>query len=281
MLTELTEKLQTIIKKHGIKEYINSWDPPDVPDSAVSRKEARQLLNNYVKSYHFHSFVMDEKEKGPMSKYTGNKMPKFFWDDKRKIGRICFYSFAGSNSDEIYKLVNTVQSHIQNWLELGIKGIIIDLSKFQGGNMWPPISSLIPLLKNSTLLSFGHKRTFKNNPKGWINLDKDGHRVIGRHIPIKPLRVPTAVIIGPNTASSGEFIALVFAGRSKTFGQRTAGFLSVNSNFDLGHNFAAAITVELPTDATGKFHTDEYLEPDVKTTKPVSDAKKWIIKNNP
>ena len=169
-LVKYTKKIDTIIKKYGIPSYVKKWEKINIPlkfnnilDNQMNNKVI-QFLNNYVQSYHFHSFIIynDNNNKSNIRKIK-NKLPSFYWDKNNKIGRIKFYSYERSfNKLEEKKnrieIVNIVKKNYDKWVKNGLSGIIIDLSKHHGGDMNPAIESLYPLLGNTSLFAFTKKK---------------------------------------------------------------------------------------------------------------------------
>jgi C-terminal processing protease CtpA/Prc len=69
--------------------------------------------------------------------------------------------------------------------------------------------------------------------------------------------LPVAVLIGPVTGSSGEFIAIGFSARQKTIliGEPTAGFTTANEGFELpGKDNGIVLAVSEAMDRNGNFY---------------------------
>jgi len=116
-------------------------------------------------------------------------------------------------------------------------GWIVDLRQNNGGNMYPMLTGLTPLLGAGTGVGFrdvtGISRFVVVNQNETIggNTTLPGESldsVIGEGAPAIADAVseqPVAVLIGPGTGSSGEAIAIAFASRDRTgfFGETTFG----------------------------------------------------------
>ena len=156
-----------------------------------------------------------------------------------------------------------------------MKGLILDFSKHTGGSMWQLVEALSRFLNNNTLFAWNNNKVDFNEKK-WFNLvnnsTKNNQHFIKTNI---NTNYPIAIIIGNKTASAGEFVASSFIGDKnvKFFGHRTAGYLSVNNTYKID-KYDIHFPTSLQTSKNSKFQ--EYLEPDVYTNKPISDAKKWI-----
>ena len=83
-----------------------------------------------------------------------------------KIGKIKFYHFyGGEKNKEFQNLIDITRKKIIKWNKLDINGLIIDVSKHSGGNMWPIVYGLNDILGNTTLFSWNYKKTKKNENK--------------------------------------------------------------------------------------------------------------------
>jgi C-terminal processing protease CtpA/Prc len=176
------------------------------------------------------------------------------------------------------KDIEKYKNDIINFLDThDFKGLILDFRKHHGGNMWPLVDALSRFLDNSTLFAWSNEKvSFKD--KKWRNLINGKVKVNQSFIKGANINYPIAVIIGSQTASAGEFVASCFINRNnvKIFGENTSGYLSVNNTIKID-NFEVNLPVKLQISRNDKFM--EYIEPDVYTTKPITEAKLWIRNN--
>src|SRR5580700_7167702 len=113
------------------------------------------------------------------------------------------------------------------------KGWIIDLRGNTGGNMWPMLTGIGPILGDGAVGSFvaadgnvtwfyKDGKTGTRNPAGLetVSLTLDEEPALQN-----PSVAPVAVLVDSSTASSAEAITIAFHGRpaSRSFGSRTAG----------------------------------------------------------
>ncbi|MBW6532616.1 S41 family peptidase [Sphingomonas sp. RRHST34] len=141
-------------------------------------------------------------------------------------------------------------------------GFIVDLRGNNGGNMWPMLQGLDPLLGGPP---FGYFVLPDRTKQEWTR--RAGNIVYsavstGATSPTFSLRhasAPLAVLIGSQTASSGEMAAIAFIGRANTriFGSPSAGFTSANKVYRLSDGAALALTETAVQDRFGK----EYVGP--------------------
>ena len=87
---------------------------------------------------------------------------------------------------------------------------------------------------------------------------------------------PVAVLIGPQTASSGEATALSFKGRPNTqfFGQPTAGFTPANRTFKLSDGAVLVLIVSWMTDRNGEKYPN--VTPDEPGSSPEDTQQKAL-----
>jgi len=140
-------------------------------------------------------------------------------------------------------------------------GWIVDLRGNVGGNMWPMLAGIGPLLgEGDDLGEF---------------FDTDGHSVwryrdgvaaevaegkVDTYPPVegKPYHLEgtpdVAVLIDRSTGSSGEALAVAFRGRPHTrfFGEHTQGISTVNEAFQLSDGASMWLTIGVQADRTGK-----------------------------
>ena len=151
-------------------------------------------------------------------------------------------------------------------------GWIVDLRRNPGGNMWPMIAAIGPLLGEGQLGSFvtpdSIRTTWFYSAEGESGLVNSGQRIVLSKVesPYQLQRPgpPVAVIIGPSTASSGEAVAVAFHGRALTrfFGEATYGVPTANSLMPLGDGAAINLTVGADVDRNGVMFWPRPLLPD-------------------
>lgn len=176
------------------------------------------------------------------------------------------------------------------------RGWIIDLRGNGGGNMWPMLAGLGPLLGEGVAGGFHDSGGKKSN---WFYRDgKAGYegsepwsypKVDG--VPYRVAEGPRlAILIDRGTGSSGEAVAVAFRGKPYTrfFGQHTQGVSTNNTNFRLSDGANMILTIGVYVDRTGKEYEDG-IEPDVMTASPselqespgrddaINTAEKWLL----
>jgi len=136
-------------------------------------------------------------------------------------------------------------------------GWIVDLRDNDGGNMWPMLAGIGPLLGEGEVGSFD----YGSDSLSWWYRDGAagcGVATICRTTDINyRLRQPipkVAVLIGPRTASSGEAIAVAFSARPNTrsFGLPTAGLSTGNATLQLSDGAVMYLTTSVYADRSGR-----------------------------
>jgi hypothetical protein len=181
------------------------------------------------------------------------------------IGYIGMYPFSGFFGTDEYAAA--LHSGIALIDQAGACGWILDLRENSGGNMWPMLAGIGPLLGQSASAEHG------TDPSAvGFFIDRDGGEVAWRYIDgvayegsesnavvevpyhlVDP-EVPVAVLLGPQVASSGEAIAVAFQGRpnTQTFGDPTRGTPTGIEGFTLSDGAVVGLTVVRFADRTGQ-----------------------------
>ncbi len=168
-------------------------------------------------------------------------------------------------------------------------GWIVDLRGNTGGNMWPMLLGVAPLLRTTpgAIEDVGSFATAEG-PSRWqltpssvrmgkrvrVDLGAPGYQ-------LKHPGAPVAVLIGPRSASSGEASVLAFRGRPQTrsFGQPTAGLSTANEMRPLVDGSALLLTTSVMQDRNG--HGDGLkIEPDQRTdgdAATAAAAQAWLL----
>lgn len=185
------------------------------------------------------------------------------------VGQVSLPAFMGTE-EEGKRYASTLREALLSFDRQGVCGWIVDLRDNGGGNMWPMLKGLDPLLGKGPFGSF-------RDPKGgltyWVRTGPDLRpaREAGDAPPAFALgkaAAPVAILLGPQTASSGEMTAIALIGRPgvRTFGAPSAGYSTANSTFHLpdgawlmitgayardrtGHEYQGVIVPDEPTDA--------------------------------
>jgi carboxyl-terminal processing protease len=165
------------------------------------------------------------------------------------------------------KIADSAQQLIARLDQQGVTQWIIDLRRNTGGNCWPMLAGVGPLLGNGVCGYF--VRNQESVPFSYEN----GKALQGKHVRCAVsgagytlLNPPRKIILltGPRTSSSGEIVALAFKGLPNvvSVGQPTAGLTTANATYTLSNNAMLVLTVCQEADRTGKIWSGR-LQPDV------------------
>ena len=174
-------------------------------------------------------------------------------------------------SDSLY--IHTVFVFLQEHLDA--KGVIVDLRENTGGNMYPMITAVSPLLPDGVILKFKSRK--KLTP---ITLEYvvKSYQIAPDSIGKIPSSTPVAILTSPHTGSSGEATLLCFRGLDnvRTFGGPSAGYASGNVTHILADGYMLAITRSCDIARTGEVFCNDPIDPDVNTEMPLEEAVRWI-----
>jgi C-terminal processing protease CtpA/Prc len=162
---------------------------------------------------------------------------------------------------------------------------IVDLRNNPGGNMWPMLAGIGPILGDGCVGSFV-------DPDGqeyqWCYEDGVAYldglvkaKVNGTAYQIGESELPVAVLTGNFTMSSGEAIVVAFRGRPNTrsFGSSTGGFSTANDTFELSDGAWINLTGATFADRTGQLYGGK-ITPDVKVIlndEFPREVEKWLL----
>jgi carboxyl-terminal processing protease len=150
-------------------------------------------------------------------------------------------------------------------------GWIVDLRGNVGGNMWPMLAGIGPLLGEGDHLgeffnTNGHSVwLYRNGVAAEVENGKLNAYPAVAGQPYHLAGTPNvAVLIDRSTGSSGEAIAIAFRGREHTrsFGEHTEGVSTVNDVVQLSDGATLWLTIGVQADRAGKQYPDG-ISPDV------------------
>jgi peptidase S41-like protein len=302
---EILDEITKLIENNGIPDYIKNWDRYQMKKKYSSIEKFNIDLKRLVASYHHHShlyyegmYVATPDDRKKWKKYAKKikkskiqitkdprKMPEF--ELKNNIGKIIIYHFnlefengkpnKQSRKDQ-KKQVKQIQSQLKKWKKQKIKGLILDFRQHVGGCVVHLYEAFADIFEGATIYGWKNSQA-KKSDKIWINV-RDSEVLHDQKYISNDLNwnIPIAILIGENTASSGEFGAVMFYGRSNTrlFGENTGGYLSGNDTRFIGDNYMLTMTESLVNTPDLTFHLTEKIEPDVVTSDPIKAARNWI-----
>jgi C-terminal processing protease CtpA/Prc len=187
-----------------------------------------------------HSFFREPTSAGPAStvlssSYTRPTSHRI--DDQ--IAYIHVPAFAAANTTAF---AAAIQSAIREADAPAVCGWIVDLRGNGGGNMWPMLQGLRPILGSETP---GYFLSPSGSLTPWV-IDGTATEQYVLYNPTPPV----AVLHDRRTGSSGEAVVIAFRGRARTrtFGEGTSGLSTANRSIPLSDGAMMFLTVAVFVD---------------------------------
>ena len=228
-----------------------------------------------------HSFFSPNKNND-----KGNGQEPTIYQDEQvpdDIGYIRIPWFVG-NQEKKDQYVNKLQTQIRERDKSELKGWIVDLRGNLGGNMWPMLVGIGPVLGEGVVGNFvdpdNNKQVWRYE-RGKVFLDDEMLLEAKEYYRLKTESPIVAVLTDTITASSGEAVTVAFRGRShsRSFGSRTYGVSSGNQPFYLSNGSVIWLTTVVFADRKMKKY-GQSIEPDEKldSKKIIARSVHWIRK---
>jgi hypothetical protein len=296
----------TILRTHSVHKDRTDWDA--LEESVVARSANAQTtdgtwvaITQALRRVDQHSFLMPPPDR--MAAFTRGMVPPPRGASPAPptsrivdghIGLIVVPAHTGTNRPAY---VDSLHAQLSEFDRAPVCGWIVDLRTNGGGNMWPMLAGIGPLFGAEFVGSF----STMSPPAGWRY--RDGRSWVGDSTPptseavvgwgtdappkLTHADAPVALLIGRQTASSGELTALAFLGRPnlRTFGDSTAGFTSANTSFPLRDGATLIVTTSYPRDRLGRAYSlriapDELVPPsgDRGDDAQAKAAAAWLLR---
>jgi C-terminal processing protease CtpA/Prc len=183
------------------------------------------------------------------------------------IGYLSLPGFAGGTHANQVEFAVELQDHIAKLDAADACGFVLDLRSNSGGNLWPMLVGIGPLLGDGDV-------AIAVDPSGtqtpvWYRDGKAGLgdsvqlRVRGAPYRLRNALAPIAVLTDRSTASAAEIIAGAFGARvdARRFGASTRGAVTGTRIFPLADGAALVLAVTHTSDRNGRVYSGP-LEPD-------------------
>lgn len=217
------------------------------------------------------------------SKLPTAKQPPLYPDEPvpGDIGYIRIPWVVGSQ-EKLDTYIANVQVQIKERDKPELKGWLVDLRGNMGGNMWPMLVGVGPVLGEDTLgYSFdsNNTKTAWRYEKGKALADGDIEAETANYYALKSANPVVAVLTDTLTASSGEAVAVAFKARKHTrsFGAGTCGVSTGRSRFYLSDGSVLLLTTAVFADRR-LVRYGHSIAPDepLKPAEVVPQAIRWI-----
>lgn len=196
-----------------------------------------------------------------------------------RVGRVD----PGSTIESNVAVVDSLQALIRAQDHDSVRGWIVDLRGNSGGNMWPMLAGIAPLLGDGTAGFFMFADTTRpfGVHDGAASFDR--FRMIGATVPYRVRREgPRIAVLTDNlVASAGEALLVALRGRAGTrvFGATTCGLSTANIDTMLSDSAHLLVTTATLADRTGRVYGDT-IPPDeyvVGIVPPAERAIQWLL----
>jgi carboxyl-terminal processing protease len=238
--------------------------PPGLyPDQiALLQQAERDAVNNAP--------VAAREQTSIPTAFAGRRLPEghIVTVQGRNLGYVVLPRCSAKDNDGQLLYAADVRRILTDLTAQSPKGWIVDLRGNTGGNMWPMLAGIGPILGDGSVGSFVANdgnvswfyqdgKTGTRNPAGLetVSLTLQEEPVLQT-----PSVAPVAVLVDSSTASSAEAITIAFHGRpaSRSFGSRTAGKSTAVQPFKLDDGAELYLTTAIDADRSGKAYPDGF-----------------------
>lgn len=284
------EKLFQIVEQNSINRRKIDWtayratvwakvgSAKTVPETEQAMVLAMALLKDN------HSSVVVDNKRALYGGVGCGDMPTITAPTLNNIGYVIVTGFSG-NELEGKQFAQAIQAKISQQDAPAIKGWIIDLRQNNGGNMVPMIGGLGPLIGEG-ICGFFYDVDDKpvasyQYQQGVVSVRDSTYATVDRPYQLINDKAKIAVLIGHKTASSGEFTAVAFIGKSnvRLFGTASCGLSTANTRYDLPfYGYTLNLFTSNVADRTGKVYGKEIKPDELAADDQIVDkATKWIM----
>jgi carboxyl-terminal processing protease len=291
----LSEALD-IMAKHSINQNQIDWDTLRAAayhmgqgaqtrsDTYPAIRSALLRLGDRHSLFYAPEAVHDLRQAG----VTENPVPEVRLLQDR-IAYVLLPAYRGIGQAQGNEYASDLQQKMRELDDRDPIGWVVDLRKNTGGNMWPMLAGIGPVLGEGRLGAFVRpdgQAAYRSYSNGEAKQDNAVvARVDGQAYQLRRPLPPVAVLTSPATASSGEAIVVAFRERSHTrsFGEATAGRSTANAGFDLRDGAMIFLTVATFADRTGRTYggpiaPDQVMDPHGNVPDPVlQGAIQWLL----
>jgi carboxyl-terminal processing protease len=219
----------------------------------------------------------------------------------KNLGYVVLPRCSAKDNDGVLLYAADVRRILTDLSAQSPRGWIVDLRGNTGGNMWPMLTGIGPILGDGVLGSFvaadgninwfyQDGKTGTRNPAGVENVSLTLEEAPALNA--MTTATPVAVLVDGSTASSAEALTIAFHGRPNTrsFGTHTAGKSTAVQPFKLDDGAEIYLTTAIDADRSGKTYPDG-ITPDqifpasasmpLEANDPVVQAaQSWLVASN-
>jgi len=268
----LLDEALGFMKKNYYRRNDISWN--DITNEARTRlktsgncDEVYDIISSCFKRLNEqHSFIMPPQKAGQYN-YDASLAPlpslselvgeiRGEWLDD-SIAYLTVPWVSTTDSSICMRIADSLQELIARLDSKGVAKWIIDLRKNAGGNCWPMLAGIGPLLGDGI---YGY---FVNGSERIPISYRNGAACQGRHVLCRVSkdgyrtqreRKSIVILTSHKTVSAGEIVALAFKGREQAYflGEPTAGLTTANATYSLSDHSMLVLTVCREADYMGR-----------------------------
>ncbi|MEM6298746.1 MAG: S41 family peptidase [Bacteroidota bacterium] len=230
-----------------------------------------------------HSFYQSRDLIVSAGEGCAEQSPEYTFDDlPPEIGYVQVLGTIASN--DIRGFARAIQLQIARQNTPNKKGWIVDLSQNTGGNMYPMLGGVSPLLEEGLIGYFidpdGEELAWQHD-KGTISIDSIPIFTMAEDFELQNPEPKIAVVYGGTTGSSGEATLIAFLGDEnvKTFGRPSCGVSTANQAFVLSDGGTMHMSVSIMADRNKRLYGG-IISPDVEassTEELIPAVVEWIM----
>ena len=290
---EYLDKALQILREYHVNSAKADWPTiiakaHERAASAIEFRDTYDAIRGAIRDLgEWHTMLLPpappDAKKGPLEQMIDGGREKLMPTAEMVDGRyglIQLPAFYGSQQDA-KRYADAIRNGLQSLDRRGVCGWLVDLRANGGGNMWPMLTGLGPLLGKAP---FGKFRTPSGLLTYWVR--KDGQVAYSDAASDEPTNVilrsagaPLAILFGGHTFSSGEMTAIALIGRPNTrsFGAPSGGSDTSNTGFMLPDGAQLLVTNAYASDRTGHEYHGPMI-PDEQTGEAAAQpaAIKWL-----
>ncbi|MBM3415635.1 MAG: hypothetical protein FJY20_04135 [Bacteroidetes bacterium] len=278
------DSIYVFIKQNSVwRKTVRSWQPYDslyqsqIKAAKTEEDTVRCFVSVLEKLNDVHSyFIYKNKYYNhfvPVDSFSLAQMQPLLNRSKQEKGRFAVQilkkeflyiqvpGISAADSVAINFAAQNLYDSIAQFASRKIRGIIVDLRLNAGGNLYPMLAGLSPILGNSVVgyevdpdSVVARKWKIENG-----NITMNGQKLTALRQPFNPAfeRTPVVVLTGPITASSGSMTAIAFKHRPGTafFGEATThGYTTSNGQFRFAPDFIFHFATHFVADRKMNFY---------------------------
>jgi len=221
--------------------------------------KVRELLSD-IGDGHSHLVTFKNKQAQAITADSENRVqyPESYLvhQNRKKFGYIQVPSFQSSPHYTEREFADDIAGRLELMDTENLSGWVVDLQKNHGGNMWPMLAGLAPLL-NVPVAGYFRDGNAVDTPWtiGYSHVGIGESVVLDLGQPkatVQQADLPIAVLTSATTCSSGEAVVVAFRGlpNSRQFGEPTFGLSTANGGFGLSDGSVIWLTTSTFVDST-------------------------------